>query len=633
MSDFVQLSCLFSVDINAATWCQSSSMMSSTPAPVTESLAHDPLSAPVTGTSDTSIDIETTRAIGGHDISCKGKFLERKDVVNILTSRPVTLENIPVGFKENQYFCIDNTRNLERLQSKLCSEFNDDCGLWATGSSRVDLFNRLPGDVLVVVFYRDSQFCTLCYKRVRGRRKLVFTPFAVQPNPADIIRLHQLYYKHSLNGMYMRRISWIANETAAIAEYVVSSSVGTPNGYCGLAVKHVRTKPQVIGEAKRRRTDHTPTRVQDALDEKCTIVGPRRGRDVTRDLEHVAPAPRHQLYEHIPALNNLVYTHEFVQVLTYGSSHAPIITLYVDDQLQDIKRFCCSAPDAYTTPLGFKTFNLGSVYVTWCTFKNLSVMRRDTNEHPTFGGPVWLHGNSDFASYHSFLSHLSGILFEEPSPPIIGTGDGVAMKEAIQLAFRRSPILSCTQHIEKIIDKHLRDKIGVCKKDRSSIVASTIAVTNADDQTTFDYRLELTHGLIKVTAPSFSKYFRIRIVPLLRSNFNTSISQNTPSLVNWTNDNCESMNAILDNLRHWKTQSPIALILKIYEVMTAQYEEVRGALVGHGDYMLCPLFQCHAVPVDTWATLTQEKKNDHYQEFLQQTAAINSKTATSAAEC
>ena len=124
--------------------------------------------------------------------------------------------------------------------------------------------------------------------------------------------------------------------------------------------------------------------------------------------------------------------------------------------------------------------------------------------------------------------------------------------------------------------------------------------------------------------------FNDRLVQLLRTNFNTaSTARNKPSLVNWTNNNCESMNAILKHAIHGKSLPLPTLVLKLYDVVRGQYDEIRCALVGQGDYVLFPRFKRFTVPIHTWANLSLEKKNIHYRRFLQHTSTANSKTVTS----
>ena len=321
-------------------------------------------------------------------------------------------------------------------------------------------------------------------------------------------------------------------------------------------------------------------------------------RTKRQQQQQLTQAHNSNVADQYQTIHNMVQSHECVQKIASNKDKVPRIILFTDDQIQDVKRFCCSAPSSHTTVLGVdKTFNLGDVHVTLAVFKNLAVKRRDTNEHPIFAGPLFLHGNSDYKTYLSFFSHLTGMLQGTTSQPIFGTDDEIAMKQAIKTAFPNSSTLSCTMHLKQNIEEHLRDKIGIRHCDRSTILASIfgpVGVTAAENETIFNGRLETTKEIYTATAPAFEKYFTERVTPLLRSNFATSTS--SPSTASLDN-NCESMNAILKHGTDWKSLPLPDLVLKLHDVVRAQYQDVRRALAGQGDYVLCPQFAKFDIPI------------------------------------
>ena len=91
----------------------------------------------------------------------------------------------------------------------------------------------------------------------------------------------------------------------------------------------------------------------------------------------------------VQIVENIVQTHSFAQECFTKKDKVPSVVLFTKGQITDTKRFC---PD---TVLAFdKTFNLGKFYVTADVLKNVAVLVRETNEHPLFIGPVFIHGNS-----------------------------------------------------------------------------------------------------------------------------------------------------------------------------------------------------------------------------------------------
>lgn len=52
------------------------------------------------------------------------------------------------------------------------------------------------------------------------------------------------------------------------------------------------------------------------------------------------------------------------------------------------------------------TFNLGEIYLTLITYRNLSLISRNSNQNPIFLGPCMVHLEKDTASYFAFASYF-----------------------------------------------------------------------------------------------------------------------------------------------------------------------------------------------------------------------------------
>ena len=150
------------------------------------------------------------------------------------------------------------------------------------------------------------------------------------------------------------------------------------------------------------------------------------------------------------ALEELQYTLPFLQLIVRQSQRVPIIILYTEDQINDLKRFCCPPHAAQSTVLGIdKTFNLSDLHVTVTIYKCLSVKRLDTGAHPIFCGPLLLHGKSDKDTFYLFLQHFPGKPLDCPQLPVLGSDEEMVLRQAMALAFPHSPRLVCTRHLEK----------------------------------------------------------------------------------------------------------------------------------------------------------------------------------------
>ena len=384
--------------------------------------------SPSHNSSDISIDIEdVVKAEGGYDLPHKGYFLETSHVFELLRTEKQTTEEIPEGTKENQFYLINNVANLQRLKNKQKSRFWDDCGAWTCGPTTNRMF-ICDDNTRTEVTRKDSLYGITHKKQEKGKRQAIFTPLTKQPLPDEVIHLHRAYAKHSLNKEYRRRISWRDDKTIAVAEYLGTFPGFAPHGgnRSERPRKYIRTKPLILDHVKHEALTQTPSEVMQKRVEMDAEVGGLQSKNQIENARYRGKRQHQEtstnkanFADHILTLMNSTQTNEFVRDIHISNDKVPCVILYTDDQIQDIKRFCCSAPQTQTTVLGFdKTFNLGDIHVTLAVFKNLAITRCDSNEHPILPGPLFLHGNSDYLTYLNFFSHLSGRLQGTPSQPM-----------------------------------------------------------------------------------------------------------------------------------------------------------------------------------------------------------------------
>ena len=110
--------------------------------------------------------------------------------------------------------------------------------------------------------------------------------------------------------------------------------------------------------------------------------------------------------------------------------------------------------------------------------------------------------------------------------------------------------------------------------------------------------------------------------------FKPRISRNYIPL-NWTNNNCESINNILKLSTNWKVLKLPDLIEKLYSIVKIQYADMRRALHGHGNYELIPKLKHLVLPHNVWSQKNEEEKHSHFQKFMSTNAEKKEKTVTS----
>ena len=144
-------------------------------------------------------------------------------------------------------------------------------------------------------------------------------------------------------------------------------------------------------------------------------------------------------------------------------------------------------------------------------------------------------------------------------------------------------------------------------------------VSAADNRVVFDYRMKKAEYMWRKTTsdPTHLKYFTDRMVKMLTTNFETKTELKwVADLGDWTNNNCESMNHILKNSTNWKTQPITTLVKSLKKVVKTQYDDVKAALAGQGDFKLSPPFKQFEVPIDVWNAMTPERRTKHFNRFM-----------------
>ena len=408
----------------------------------------------VSTSSDISMDDAPVHAVGRQSLpmgpGLKPMFLDVDTAVSRLRDTDNdAFDYTPHGIKENQYFIIDNANNVDRRRSGLQSQFWDDCGSWVGGGpSNKTIFLSVPGQRLKKVVFKNGQYCL---ERQRNKAT-VHIPVEPQPDPTNILTVRRYYAKHSVSPSYEKRVTWIEDASGphcAIYEYRGQFPGLAPHGKATAANsdKYVRLKPHVMEQLKTRTRTAKPIQVYHECD---PVDGPRNRRIVReakyreRKKERQTGTNRGNFADHMQNLDIQLQNNTFVQQVIRNKDKVPSIILHTEQQILDIKRFCCSAPLGQTTVLGFdKTFNLGDVYLTLGMFKNIAVKRRDTGDHPIFAGPMLLHGNSGYHIYRQFFQHLATELENAPSQPVTGTDLELTMVKAIKTAFPNGGHLSC----------------------------------------------------------------------------------------------------------------------------------------------------------------------------------------------
>ncbi|XP_078689169.1 uncharacterized protein LOC144920713 [Branchiostoma floridae x Branchiostoma belcheri] len=537
---------------------------------------------------------------------------------------------VPRGLKEDVAFLVNNHQNYERRLAGKKSELWDDCGSWARGTSPKALIYCDGYSVRLVTKNSAGLYCIP--KTQDGRRKQV--PLNPQPEEEDIMELQRNYSVSTASNSYTRRVSWlnrfggsdIPQECrTALYEYTGTYPGDKPHGNSkDQDSAYVRCRGETIEKIGAAARDVVPSVAFRTLKDQLPLEEQPTNKKQVSNKRYLDAKKRrgamlgsgHNVADHMQQLEG-PDGHPFARRIIRGDNNETVIILYTDDQLEDLKRFCCSSAHAVNTVLGVdKTFNLGPFHVTVTNFKHLAVVKRDTGEHPIFFGPIYVHGGSKTLDYSAFFDHIRSKLGSTPSLPVVGSDNERALRLAVSRAWPGCHQLFCHRHIRKNCEDHLQKKIGMAdsvKRPLISALFGTNGVTAAKTKVVFEERLRQATQL--ANEASCGTYIKEQVIPLVTSNFNTISQTNFPISNTWTNNNAESANHILKVAMNWKPQSLRDLIQTLSEIVQSQYQEIERAIINTGEYKLTEDFRRFQTHRDTWCQLSDKNREAHLRRF------------------
>ena len=145
-----------------------------------------------------------------------------------------------------------------------------------------------------------------------------------------------------------------------------------------------------------------------------------------------------------------------------------------------------------------------------------------------------------------------------------------------------------------------------------SLIFGKPGLVNCKDQVDFELTcLSLSNKFLEIT-PNFVSYFENSLVQRIRYYvFNPRISTSWIPL-NWTNNNCESLNNILKLSTNWKILKLPDLIEKMHSIV-----DTRQALHGHGNYELVTTLKHLVLPNTILMTKNEDEKKNIFRSFWQ----------------
>ena len=494
-----------------------------------------------------------------------------------------------------------------------------------------------------VVKNSNGLYCT--ERQINKER--VFIPIEPQPDDSEILELHRLYQNlvacQKGEPQFKRRFAWIEKvpinmpaiqTNVAVVEYIGEFPKRLMHGNVKKKENntvYVRTKDSVIEDLKNQLKNDTVKTVarQMNLTTKDDF-GKQRNDKQLRNLKHSINRAKKDHSEtsnaadHVICVEEMTKSHPFVKTVKHISGiNYPVVTLYTDQQIADIKRFCCKEGGSV---LGMdKTFNLGEFHVTPTVYRDLSVVRRERNDgNPICIGPTFIHTSSTTKAYSSFMHDIADNFTDtELENLFIGTDEEAAFKSAISRCFPMSTHVLCSRHLKQNVNRHLEDQVGYPLRDRQDVLSKLFGedgLAASKDIDTYNHRVSRIRELVndkdsRVGEKKFQPYLDNKLLPLLSKHV-AEPARNRKIPYNWTSNNSESANHIMKKAVQWRIHDMPTFIKKLYSIVKGEQIERVRAIRGQGSFRLDTNFTHHLVDIDQWGSISDEQKERREARFL-----------------
>lgn len=381
---------------------------------------------------------------------------------------------------------------------------------------------------------------------------------------------------------------------------------------------YTRTDPAILQRAFQQSNHKKATEIVNDMCLDDSVSAPKCSRQVQDKIYR--ESKKHTQTKHTSHRNiadelldvmSAIHTNPYIQEVTLTKNKQPIVIVYSDEQLKDIKNNCIGGNGSI---LGVdRTFNLGKKFVTSFSYKNRSVISRKTDMFPIMLGPTLIHWDGEQATYSRFFSHLRDRLGKVELT--IGSDEEKAMTNALHDNFHNSTFLLCTKHLKDNIRRFL-EKNGSDQWDREKIIKvifnSKDGIVFSKDDIVYSKRVD-DIAVFFQRYPKFGIYWQRYFEPKLRKFVYEPLRNGGISKL-WTNNNSESINNRLKQVAEWNQHKILELVDRISKVSTIQLIDLRRALYGSGNYRLVD--SAHAIPADIWHAKTHSEKEKIFENFL-----------------
>ena len=306
----------------------------------------------------------------------------------------------------------------------------------------------------------------------------------------------------------------------------------------------------------------------------------------------------------------------------------PIVSLYTDNQVADMRRFCCGDNNSFRSVVGIdRTFNLGPCFVTVTVYTNHSVVRTDSCTSPTFVGLMYLHWDGKYQTYVDIFTDLRSALeggvhtteLRVSENVVVGSDEEKALTKALREVFRDATYLLCVKHLKDNATDYMRNKCGVQQTVRTRLIERMFGeagILNANDSVDFERQANDLAGECQRVSAQLGELFARHIRPAIQKCIFEPRQQNKWLRRRWNNNACESINHVLKLSVNWRPRRLPDLVEFLHKVVEMQMADLRRALHSQGNFRVTPPFGNFVIDNSVWQSMSAEDKDAHVASFV-----------------
>ena len=308
----------------------------------------------------------------------------------------------------------------------------------------------------------------------------------------------------------------------------------------------------------------------------------------------------------------------------------PMAVLAMNRQLNDMVRFL-TEPMQHTVMGIDPTFNFGDFNVTPIALRYLLLEHRKLGHSPIILGPLLVHQQKKFSSYHFFASTLISLCPSLKNIRAFGSDGEVELYRAFKLQLPHAVHLRCFRHFRANLDAKLTSlkfpssAITEFMKDVFGQTTEEVHEAGLVDATSpemFDQKLEELHVVWdkreKLVSPHhqpcffewFSREKASDIKESMLLPLRESAGLGSPPSPFYTNAS-ESLNSMLHEKVHYKKSEWPKFNEAMKELIKENYQLVELSVIDHGDFKFRPQYQHLVVSQRRWIQMTPKQRQHH----------------------